>query len=82
MKIKCPRCGFVTTFVADGELLRRDFATHGNRAAEQTCFNCQMPLTIKRPAPPAVTETPPAPAPQPQPTSKTKTETKKRSKTK
>lgn len=49
MKIKCHRCGFVTSLIIDGNIIRRDFNAHGNRAEGCTCFNCNTPLQLTQP---------------------------------
>lgn len=46
MRIKCPKCGVTTSFVIDGEIIRRDFKVHGNRAESLSCFNCNVPLQM------------------------------------
>ncbi len=59
MRIKCPKCGVVTSFVVDGEIIRRDFKVHGNRAESLSCFNCNVPLQMPVPeVKPEPTETP------------------------
>jgi len=46
IEVKCDKCNFVTHFVIEGDVIKRDIDKHGQDAQVQRCFNCNMPVKI------------------------------------
>ena len=72
MKIECPVCKFVTSFVTANGITTRDFKKHGNKSESMTCFNCNVPLKQAEPKAEPVIDlaSPPVIVKEPEPTVK------------